>query len=222
MSMAGEIDKSVSIAPCKTRADWISHKATLSADPANWEVAFDAFFKARLESRYFKPIEKFAPTECDGSTNAFQGEGFAVVAILCSLIEFLETCRTGSLFAKGAGKTYPALEASGYRYGTGASTDIFTCFLTTNLGLEDKLARDFYAKVRCAILHNAMTEDPWVIRVADTSTGGTGFIEQKAGITILYRDLFCAKLHAYVDSYRTELLASDALKQAFIRKFDSL
>src|SRR2546428_1706547 len=57
-----------------------------------WQKAFDDFFLCRLESRYFRPIEILKKQD------RFAGEGFSVMTLLCSLVEFLESTWQGKNF----------------------------------------------------------------------------------------------------------------------------
>jgi hypothetical protein len=50
-----------------------------------WETAFQDYFLDRIQLRYLAPIELLQQLD------AKQGEGFAIVSIHCSLIEFLES-----------------------------------------------------------------------------------------------------------------------------------
>lgn len=78
------------IAGWKTSADWQALRARLMAGVADsWHEAFTDFYETRLSLRYLHPIK----TLQDNGT--FQGEGFAIVAIQCSLIEFLESTEQG-------------------------------------------------------------------------------------------------------------------------------
>ncbi len=81
------LHESTWIAGRKTVADWLAFKDRLhgSDDPAIWNDAFTNFFEARLDSRYFAPIRAIEKLDQD------IGEGFAIVTLHCSLIEFLAT-----------------------------------------------------------------------------------------------------------------------------------
>ena len=78
----------VYIAGSRTAKDWNAFRAKLTllgADPALWHKAFDDYFYERLSLRYLEPIKVLQ----DNGT--YQGEGFSIVAIQCTLIEFLES-----------------------------------------------------------------------------------------------------------------------------------
>ena len=85
------------IAGQKSVADWKAMKVELdgSNDSAIWKKAFDDFFKARLDSRYFAPIRAIEKMGQD------DGEGFAIVTLHCSLIEFLASTLEGKAYLYG-------------------------------------------------------------------------------------------------------------------------
>lgn len=198
------------IAGWKTSADWQALRPRLSAsDPEAWREAFTDFYETRLSLRYLHPIKVFQ----DNGT--FQGEGFAIVAIQCSLIEFLESTEQG--------KNYRYLrrgEALGpYEYKS--SQDIFISFLTGrtpfSATFDEVTAQDFYIGVRCGLLHEARTKNGWRIRANSSSGAVVGVTER-----IVYRDNFQDALLAYVKNYGERLMHEPNLQKAFIRKFDSL
>ena len=72
------------IAGWKTAAEWRQCKAGLrvGGDPKGWGAAFNDFFVTRLDLRYRNPIKMLR----DGGT--LQGEGFSILTIQFSLIEY--------------------------------------------------------------------------------------------------------------------------------------
>jgi hypothetical protein len=81
----------VNIAGSKTIDDWKACRAALvpGNDPARWQEVFDSYFYARLSLHYLEPIRVLQ------ENGTFRGEGFSIVAIQCSLIEFLESTVQG-------------------------------------------------------------------------------------------------------------------------------
>lgn len=79
------------IAGSKTTDDWRRFSSSLvpGGDRAVWQIAFDEYFHARLSLRYLDPIRILQ------ENGTFQGEGFSIVAIQCTLIEFLESTIRG-------------------------------------------------------------------------------------------------------------------------------
>ncbi|MGO9210427.1 MAG: hypothetical protein ACLP2H_09960 [Terriglobales bacterium] len=198
------------IAGTKTCADWKVARAQLvdSDDTATWESVFKEFFLKRLELRYLGPIKVLQ----DNGT--FQGEGFSIAAIQCSLIEFLESAVQGTSYRYHlrAGETLGSFEYS-------SSKAIFESFLTTRIPFRDEftdsVARDFYEGVRCGLLHEAQTKKGWRIRAI-----GSRIID--ADGKILFRDNFQNGLLQFVEDYGIQLRTNKEYQAAFIRKFDSL
>jgi len=81
----------VHIAGSRTTVDWQAFRAKLKpgGEVALWKKAFDDYFYERLSLRYLEPIKVLQ----DNGT--YQGEGFSIVAIQCTLIEFLESTVQG-------------------------------------------------------------------------------------------------------------------------------
>src|SRR5437867_3987266 len=109
------------IAGRKTVDDWNKLKPILS-DIGNeivWKTAYEDYYFSRLKHRYLNPISSIRD---DGS---FTGEGFAIMAIICSLVEFLESTYLGINYRYRRKKDQPltALEYDG-------SEGIFVSFLT--------------------------------------------------------------------------------------------
>lgn len=194
----------------KTAADWFAVQGSLIVGQSQgWQNAFNDFFLERLKLRYLNPI---AALQSSGES---QGEGFSIVAIQCSLIEFLESTIQGVNY-----KYVPRGQRPGpHEYS--ASKDIFVSFLSKrapfSTTFEAASAEDFYASVRCGLLHEARTKNGWRIWAAN-ATGIVADIKQK----ILYRDNFQTDLLSYLHAYELQLPRDTALQKAFIRKLNNL
>lgn len=81
----------VILATGKTCADWQEFRSQLvpGGDADQWQRAFDEFLMGRLELRYLKPIRILQ------EHGTLEGEGFSILAILCTLVEFLESTFQG-------------------------------------------------------------------------------------------------------------------------------
>ena len=115
----------------KTCGDWRAYRGQLTpcADRALWATAFRDYFLSRIRLRYLEPIELLQQLD------AKQGEGFAIVAIHCSLIEFLESTFQGKTYRylkKGSPPLDPAREYN-------LSGEMFLSFL----GNRHPFAREF-------------------------------------------------------------------------------
>jgi hypothetical protein len=209
MTLPGE----TRIAGNKTVADWENARGDLlkGANESKWNEIFREFFLERIETRYFHPIIAL------GRMNRGKGEGFSIVALHCSLIEFLASTLEGKQYRyQRNGK--PDLGIHEYSN----SRDIFVKFLESQGPFDaifsDKgTAGDFYASVRCGLLHEARTKNGWRIKVSQSATLA---IDTRA--KVIYRNKMQSAFGEFVDLYRQQLLVDAVLQQAFIRKFDSL
>lgn len=201
------------IAGQKTVADWIELKRRLSScnDATIWHQAFEDYYKLRLDSRYFKPIKALEEMKkCDG-------EGFAIVTLHCSLIEFLASTLEGKNY-RYVRKGEPKLGQFEYSN----VGELFQNFLTSQspfdqMFTDEAAAEDFYACVRCGLLHEARTKGAWRILV-DSSANKAIDTDKK----IIYRNKMQTAFHDFVKWYGEALPADKKLQEAFIRKFDSL
>jgi hypothetical protein len=197
------------IAGEKTVSDWNQLRPRLiEGSMIAWEDAYADFYLARLRTRYFEPI-KILQAQLTG-----QGEGFSIVTIQCSLVEFLEATIQGITFKHPSkGKLGP------HEYS--ASGQLFQSFLTKRdpfrPHFDTATAKAFYENIRCALLHEARTKDGWRIW-AGKREGRLLDKEQK----ILFRDNLQTAFEQFLHGYRERLLRETKLQAAFIRKFDSL
>ena len=200
----------IEIAKNFTDYDWKNLEKELRADFGNreiWGKALDVF-ESRLNERYIKPAENIQ------NNLSVTGEGFSITAILCSLIEALETFYEGKCYKYEKPRT-------NREYGNGNSKSLFVSFLSTkepfNTTFTVDLAEDFFKNVRCALLHEAMTRNNWTIRI-DTDV----LIEQKESGKVLNRFYFLESLKEYIKTYRSEVLGNKERKNAFIRKMNCI
>lgn len=203
------LPESTELAPGATVKDW---KAFANAQPETaaadaWKDIIKKFYQGRLQSRYFDPINKLQ----DGPS---VGEGFAIVAIQCSLIEFLEGCVQGVNYKYlRRGQTLGPHEYSD-------SMGIFCSFLARdpfNRDFTPDLAEAFYRKVRCGVLHEARTYGTWLVHDGHSSGRCIEPIRP-----ILYRNNFQSSMESFAASYAADVLSNQGLKAAFVRKFDHL
>lgn len=199
------------IAGKKTADDWRAFRNVLhgSADHGLWDKAYRDYFYVRLESRYFKPIQLLQ------QYGTLQGEGFSIVAIQCSLVEFLESTIQGSSyrFLQNGQKLGP------HEYSS--SSVIFVNFLCNRNPFKSEfdktLAMEFYVSVRCALLHEARTKGDWTI----SAKRAGGIVIDRVN-HIVYRDNFQRALKTFISDYGESLKSDRKLQEAFIRKFDTL
>jgi len=168
--------------------------------------------KDHLDSRYFDPIKAFEEVA------RYEGEGFAIVTLHCSLIEFMEATVEGKTYRLPKRGDPPIDEQFEYS----KSGDMIVEFLK-NRPPFDKMfasagtAQDFYASVRCGLVHEARTKGTWKIRVCDSAIQAID-----ANAKVVYRNKMQGAFDQFVDWYGKQLSQDAELQQAFIRKFDSL
>ncbi|HZL42973.1 MAG TPA: hypothetical protein VFD66_06805 [Verrucomicrobiae bacterium] len=201
------LDPDTELSTKKTVGDWLKLEPTLrGASPAVWaEVARD-FFRDRLRSLYLDPINAIR------GARARTGEGFAIVAIQCSLVEFLESCYQGKNYRRDTPPSATEYNKSGA---------MFISFLTKrapfDARFDEELAKDFYDAVRNGVLHEARTKRGWRI----WASSGRDLIVEPAG-PILYRDDFQGGLEKFIDQYCRDLETDPNRQEAFITKFQHL
>jgi hypothetical protein len=238
------------IAGKKTCEEW-KNFIQKEKNEAFWQEAYNDYFLERLKTRYLDPITaienlstsiKVDSTEA-GSTDAEKeerkgegnGEGFSIMAILCTLIEFLEATRQG--------KKFTLLRNENFRYARQGNfhlinppfdpnneyfigSEYFVNFLQKRepfdkfFADDDKLTEDFYTFIRCGLLHEAQTNDGWKIKIVGSRSSNEDLINAEK--KIVYRDNFRKAFDTYLGNYEKELKTDEALQNALIKKFNSL
>jgi len=197
------------VAGSKTCGDWRAFRKQLvpGGDVAPWRAAFQDYFQARISLRYMKPIawiQKYGTK---------QGEGFSIVAIHCTLVEFLEST------IEGVNYRYVRKGQKLGQFEYSQSGPIFVNFLSKRQpfakSFSEPIAQDFYESVRCGLLHEARTKNGWLIRAEDQ----TGDIVKGR---ILFRNNFHDALIQFIEWYGKVLSADKDVQTAFIRKFNGL
>lgn len=199
-----------------TDQGWVKFKKRLQLEPSRdlWEKAFSQYYRTRINTRYLDPIDSIRQHD---KTN---GEGFAIVALFCSLIEFLESCEQGHNF-RYVGRSNASLNQ--YEYSERQAANYFKDFLKTREPFDrlvpSALVDSFYQDVRCGLLHEARTKGTWFISSAKSN--GV-LISQDSGRITLFRNQLVSAFETYFDDYRSRLLSNQNTQEAFIRKFDFL
>ena len=193
----------------KTVADWKTIREKIRLNPNDsvlWESVYDDFLMERIQTRYLKPIASIKKEE------TYSGEGFAIMSIYCSLVEFLETLWSGKHYVKKPKNTYEYIK----------SGTEFIGFLTKrppfNTVFNTSIASEFYDKVRCGLLHEARTKDNWLIRTDNTYE----VVEKIGNNWVIDRNKFGISIEQYLKFYKTEILKDKDRQDAFIRKFNVL
>lgn len=204
------------IAGKHTAKQWMALKKRLQSKPNQrlWDSAFRRFYRMRIDTRYLHPIASIQRDDTES------GEGFAIAALFCSLIEFLESCERGDNF-HFIGRTKDKRQPN--EYNEHQASSYFKDFLKTRKPFDtlipSALVDSFYQDVRCGLLHEARTKGGWFI---STAASGGALISKKGGQITLFRNRLIPALEAYFVEYRKRLLSDSSTQQAFIRKFDHL
>jgi hypothetical protein len=199
------------IAGSKTPDDWLAFKQELlgQGNDSLWEQAYCEYFLVRLNLKYLNPVRVLQ------ENGSWTGEGFSIMAILCTLVEFLESIVQGLSYKYTRdSKTLGPFEYSN-------SQQLFESFLCKRIPFKQHFDRDiaieFYKNVRCGLLHEAQTKDGW--RTWAESYQGK-LVDRP--LKIVYRNNFQKAFEHFVSDYGKQLINNRELQAAFIRKFDSL
>jgi hypothetical protein len=204
-------NSNVHIAGRKTRDDWVAFRNTLTVggDAEAWGHAFEDYFQTRLDLRYLNPIRILREHE------TFEGEGFSILALQCTLIEFLEST------VQGVNYRYLRRGERCCSYEYSDSSKLFADFLCKRhpfaRDFDASVAREFYREIRCGLLHEARTKGGW--RVRAEAPDGTVIDRTRR---IVYRNTFQDALDQFIRWYHDALPGDVTLQEAFIRKFNSL
>ncbi|MDK4724935.1 hypothetical protein [Rhizobium phaseoli] len=189
---------------------WPAIKAALAAgsSPEQWESAISKCLDTRLSYRYLDPIKGIA------GSRKLKGEGFLILTIQCSLLEFLASLRVGWNYSHGADW--------GDNFEYGDSKRLFLDFLRRNTPFSSFIptkakATIFYRDIRCGLVHEAQTKDGWVVK-GGTSRYPLVDFDNK----IVNRDAMGDAIDDYLANYCQALKTDQGLQEAFVRKFDNL
>lgn len=194
-----------------TPNDWAEFRSKLiqKGSEDDWEKAFKEYYKTRLDFRYLDPVDLLQ------EHGTCLGEGFSIMTILCSLIEFLESTYQGKIYK------YVRNENQLGEHEYCSSKSMFVSFLINRKpfseSFDNETASEFYKNIRCGLLHEASTNGGWRIWARSTDGKFVDFQEKK-----IFRDNFKSAISQFISDYSIELKSNVDLQNAFIRKFDSL
>jgi hypothetical protein len=179
--------------------------------PATLDACFQRLLLGAAEQRYFEPVRALE------NMSEKAGEGFAIVTLHCSLIEFLASTLAGKSY-RYRRKGDPPLGVHEYS----DSGNMFVDFLEANEPFKTMFAgagtaREFYSSVRCGLLHEARTKGRWRIQVDPSAKQAID-----TSVPSIYRNRLQPAFNDFVESYGRQLATDRSLQEAFIRKFDSL
>ena len=198
-----------------TISEWATLRGRLKRNRGNWQDPPEdrelviKFFKNRVHTRFLGPI---SVVQRAGKQS---GEGFAIVAMQCMLIEFLETLRSGLIF-NSSGKP-------NRKYEYNRTKVIFVSFLSNRFPFahyfRKNTALDFYYQFRCPLIHEGGTRGKSKILA---ESGDNRLFEMNGSVMTIFRNDFKAAIDQYCQQYQKELLTNRRLQDSFIRKYDHI
>lgn len=209
---------------------WLSIKKELREDSSD-DILKKVYliYIDRIENRYFKPIELLRnhKDSCDGF-------GFSMVAILCSLIEFLQSSIDGKFhkqsYENEHKEKFPILVSKGLikYYGKGGREEFVKYLKELDSRFKEShnciadfssVAEEFYSCIRCALLHDACTRNNWIIR--KESDDDLIFDNSNSEEKILYRNNFYQLIKNKVNCSMKDQFANDlGLRKNLLKKMD--
>lgn len=204
-----------------TSEDWIELRNKLLRSPdnlENWARACD-LLDARVNSRFINPMRAIE------AIGANKGEGFAITALTCALLEFI-----GSILEN---KTYKHSQSSHSDADNrqrcipntySSSAQIFTKVLTGyepfSIYFNRTLANRFFSEVRCPLVHDASTAVSAIIRLKGERDSAR-MIEETPENLVVYREPLLAATESLLILIRNKIMNGDQLtRSGLIRKFD--
>lgn len=224
------MENSIRLFGRQTKQDWLDLRAKILANPndaTTWTAA-TKLLDQRLDTRYFRPIEKILRMWITS------GEGFAAMALICSLIEFLQSCYEGKTFKDHETETKFIYGSSAKKFKNFLEQhepfkSDFTKAVSNPTKYIKTFADDFYSNVRCGLLHEAATNNNWIIKTYRGTDKNINFVDlTNENKKIIYRDKFFDVIKTYCDTYRQQIIGNKKdsknqfLRDNFCRKLDSL
>ncbi|MDE2112685.1 MAG: hypothetical protein KGJ79_16205 [Alphaproteobacteria bacterium] len=164
----------------------------------------------RLRLRYLDPIDTLQ------MNSSYRGEGFSIVAIQVTLIEFLAATVAGMSY-RHRKKGDPALTTYEYDRSAALFIDFLSSVPPFSTEFTKTTADEFYVNIRCGLLHEARTKQGWSVW-AESHAGQMVDPNRK----IVFRNNLQSGLLAFLDIYRKRIVREKNLQVALVRKIDSL
>src|SRR5690554_423641 len=165
--------------------------------------------------------------------NKYEGEGFAIVNLQCSLIETIESFINGWIYSN---KTKDGFIKNKWHHKKKivknaenkdlTNIDIFNSFFSNRSPIKELqiCGEDFFRNVRCALLHETQTKSTWKIKKCSLAT--ESYCESPTS-KIIYRDQFQRDLERVIKDYKKAIIerkdfdeiTSKDLRENFKAKF---
>jgi hypothetical protein len=186
-----------------------------------WEKVIK-LFKQRIDDFYFNPIASIL------KPNSKKGEGFAIVTLQCALIETFAAFKLGKVYNNRKKNTDPNYEYSSssiFFISFLLSEDIFEGHFFTIDSKGNKLdnqpynAKEFYERVRCALMHEARTKEDWRITANPKVATNNKFIGKDGNDKVIHRTILNDKLKDYFNNTYLQLLREQTSNGNTMRRF---
>lgn len=197
-----EFNEGFSISKNYCSSDWINLKFE---DEKDWKKGVRIFMD-RIESRYFKHMDCMACNEYSG---------FAIMSLSSLLIETLMQFREGKEDTIGnTGKVFEKF----------ITTNFKDCCEPKNSDMN-KIAKIFFDKIRCGLLHQAETKGGTKINIRDDENTEIifEFIDDFEEDIRIYRDNFYKRLKKIVNNYAEDICTAKndtEIRKNFRKKMD--
>ena len=207
-----------------SKAKWLLIREQLKNKEKPDEYWKDAIklIHERITDRYLNPLQILIEHD-----KSYEGAGFSIATIECSLLEFIASLTEGKIFLKDKPKG-----AKDYYYDDSAklynrflrNSNIFKPYFSSIVGQPKYRPDDFYKNVRCALIHEAQTKENWEIRifgkVKSNDFKNKIIIEtDKKGKKVLYRTALYFTLKDFFDTYCHEKLNENNTRARTLRKY---
>ena len=201
------------IAGHKTINDWnILLKNIKPTYNQNWDEAYK-FFELRICTRYLKPIDAII------NIRKYNGEGFAVVNLQCSLIETIES------FISGIIHNHPYFLMKNQKAFRNNSKIYNLFFNRFSINFNQLNGENYYLCVRNSLLHETQTKKNWFILAKSNLP-----YKYEDNKHIIYRNNFQDEILNILKEYKKSIINGDKfygidsceLRENFISKFNHI
>ena len=155
----------------------------------------------------------------------YEGEGFSIVNLQCSLIETIESFINGWVYNAKKDEKEQLEKNSWYkntlhkdnRVGSVNSAEIFISFFKKRLPFIKMNINGliFYQEVRCPLLHETQTKSNWLIKKCNSST--KSYCETSTS-KIIYRAQFQRDLKIVISNYKKAIIEGAAFDEKISTK----
>jgi len=176
--------------------NYLDLRLTANSSTDDWNEAI-AIYEDRMKGRYLDPIVELSH---DVNKN-----GFAIMAIICLLIECFYQFENGRNSTEGMNRE---------KY----SQFLMSIFIRFGLQLNINDAEEFYKSIRCGILHQAQTKNHSRL----SSDNDSRIIYHNGKTLVVSVPKMIDLLHDYINNYTSRLRnqGENVLRENFVKKME--